>query len=231
MAIIELAGTICAGKKSLIDALMEMFRTQLPHLSVKAIVEDLAIQYELIHPYEYLQRQLMLMCHVTIQTLTAKNAGIPLTFVHRGWFDDWAFMNAFVEAGVITLKKARPSIDFWTDLGKQFVDLVILVDTPKEQALKRAQRKFGGAFKLKSPDIVFSEGFFDILVGCYQELKKQLPKGSIIVDGSSPISRVQKNAEMLFGEIIKLLPVEENEGNQNGAEGHTSNDKISVDSA
>ena len=218
MITLEFAGTICTGKRSLVGALKAILKKERPDLLVKTIAQDLVILSEMIDPKKHFDRQLLLMSNVTSQLITAQDSGIPLTFIHRGFFDGCAFLNAFVKAGVIDQKDAHPSLVYWKKMGKKMMDLVVLVETPAEEALKRARRKFGDAFKLAEPDIVFSKDFFDILDECYQDLKEHPPASSITVNGSNPISNVQRNAETVFKAIVDMLPSVENGDSRNGAE-------------
>jgi len=233
MITVELVGNICVGKKSLLEALKALLESERPDLSVKPIAQDLTIILEMINPKKYFDRQRLLVSKVTSQLIAARDSGIPLTIVHRGFYDACAFLNAFVKAGVVTQSKASPSLIYWKKTGKQEVNLVVLVKAPVEEAFKRARKKFGEAvFKLDldESDIVFSEGFFNILNECYQDLERQLPANSLIVDGSNPFSNVRRNAKVVFEAISKLLLVEENEDNQNRVGGHANNDKISINS-
>ncbi len=204
MKTIEFAGTICAGKMTL----LEEIKRELSGKVAETIAQDLVIFIEMAHPGNYFERQVLLANRVTNRLIELRDLGMPnlVVLVHRGLYDAQSFMSAYVEADLISPARAGPQIAAWEANARLLTDFVILVKTPVEVALQRAKRKFATLFQLKAPDAVFKQKFFEALDRAYAELERKLPlKSSLVVDGSKPI---KENKERILEAITQLLKPE-----------------------
>lgn len=221
MRVVEFAGTICAGKMSLVEGV----RRLLQNYTVKVIAEDLTIQTEMAHPKDHFERQVLLANDVTSQLIRFRDLGMAnlIVLVHRGLFDSQAFLTAYVKAGSIPSARASPQIAAWRANAKLLTDLVVLVKTPAEVAFRRAKRKFSSLFELEKPDVVFTREFFGYLEAAYAELEQTLPVGSLVVDGTKP---VEKNINKILVEgIDPMLAQAELEQKEEGSTWKTNRKK------
>ncbi|TSC53236.1 MAG: hypothetical protein LiPW39_392 [Parcubacteria group bacterium LiPW_39] len=204
MRAIEFAGTICAGKMTL----LEEIKRELPgNIETETIAQDLVIHVEM-EGEGYFERQVWLANDVTNRLLRFRKLQMSnlVVLVHRGLYDAQAFMMAYVKANLVPPARARPQIAAWEANAKSLTDFVILVKTPVEIAFQRAKRKFATLFRLKDRDAVFEQKFFEALDQAYAELERKLPsKSSLVVDGSKP---VKENKERILEAIAQLLKPE-----------------------
>ncbi len=209
--IIGIAGTICAGKLTILNALKQKLETCCGFEDVETVVEDLTIISELIHP-DHFTRQLYLVHAVTNRMIQVKDRK-AIAIVHRCIYDSITFMKAYISAGLAPKVKAEKQIRAWRENAKLYTDLLVLVKTPANLAFARAKNKFGTMFELEDRDPVFKMSFFRTLDKAYQELEVELNKTLkdrlVIVDGSKSF---KKNASEIAVVIKKII--DEDGGNQ-----------------
>lgn len=204
MRAIEFAGTICAGKMTL----LEEIKRELPGFVIETIAQDLVIHLEMAHSADYFERQVWLANDVTNRLIRFRDLCMSnlVVLAHRGLYDAQAFLMAYVKANLVPPARARPQIAAWEANARLLTDFVILVKTPVEVALQRAKKKFATLFRLKDRDAVLEQKFFEVLDQAYEELERKLPsKSSLVVDGSKPI---KENRELILEAITKLLKPE-----------------------
>lgn len=207
MKIVEFAGTICAGKMTLLGEVKSRLKSACPDWIVRGVVEDIRIRSEVAHPENYLERQILITGRTMNELIEFRDFGGPdLVLVHRGLWDAQAFMAGYVKANLVPPARARPQIAAWEANAKSLTDFVILVKTPVEVAFQRAKKKFATLFQLKDRDAVLEQKFFEVLDQAYEELERKLPsKSSLVVDGSKPI---KENRERILEAIAQLLKPE-----------------------
>ena len=98
MKIAEFAGTIGAGKLTLMGEVKTKMRSDYPDCVIGCLVEDIRIGSELAHPENYLEKQILITARVTDELFKLKDFGGPgLMMAHRGLYDAQAFMSGYVK--------------------------------------------------------------------------------------------------------------------------------------
>jgi len=179
---IEFAGTICAGKMTLLEALKtELIKSR---SSIEVIAEDLTIQSRVVTATSHYERQILLVNLVAAGIIRSRSDRLLL--VHRGLYDAVAFMMAYVKFGLAEENHALAQINAWRAEANRLIDTVVYVKTPVDVAYKRARRKFSTLFEMKA-DPIFDKKFFEVLEICYSLLEKEISDQKLIViDGRMP---------------------------------------------
>lgn len=190
---IEFAGTICAGKMTVVEAVKKELAKS--GSSIQVIAEDLTIQSKMISSYSnHYERQVLLANLITAELIKSRDR---LLLVHRGLYDAVAFMRAYIQYGLVEEISALSQINAWRVSADKLINLVVLVKTPAEVAFARARKKFFTLFQMKT-DPIFDKNFFEILEGCYTELEKEIPPQKLIVINGGGELSPWENAEIIL---------------------------------
>jgi hypothetical protein len=212
---IEFAGTICAGKMTLLEALKTELKKS--RSSIEIIAEDLTIQSKAVTTASHYERQILLVNLVAAGIIRSRSDRLLL--VHRGLYDAIAFMTAYIKFGLAKEDIALPQINAWRVEANRLIDAVVYVKTPAEVAYKRAKKKFSMLFRMKA-DPIFDKNFFEVLERCYSSLEEEIPvQKLIVVDGKMP---PKNNVEIILERLMGLF---------NGNDSNSENGKEAVDTS
>lgn len=190
---IEFAGTICAGKMTVVEAVKKELAKS--GSSIQVIAEDLTIQSKMVvSEGNHYDRQVLLANLITAELIKSRDR---LLLIHRGLYDAIAFMQAYVQFGLAEEISALSQINAWRVSADKLINLVVFVKTPAGVAFDRARKKFLTLFEMKT-DPIFDKNFFEILESCYLGLEKEIPpKKLIVINGGGELSPLE-NAEIIL---------------------------------
>src|SRR3989338_2142420 len=196
MKLIELCGIFNAGKFNLIGRLKERFSEE--GYRTHSIQADRIIPGEFIDRKNYLGRELSILTETIRSVIHVRDAhNADFLFIHRGLWDAIAFFQGLIDGGLISKEQASPGISL-AESYTEWIDLVILVEIPIKISIERSCLP-GAAI-----DSIRDEKSLEALFNAYEALKKRLPEGSLVIDGTPRFGTkaLERNLDIISGAIL-----------------------------
>lgn len=202
MKVIELMGMPKAGKGSLIKRLLEKLDKkgylvqQVPDPGDALTLLNREISAERVKRYfNYTLGKLFEL---------ADSSRAEIVLVHRGIWDNLAFVEALQFIGRLKKREAEKLSQIFRYFADK-EDKVVLVTVPAEVSYSRTRvhpEEDISSYRHPSASLEFLRA----LEKAYREVGLQLPKGTVVLDGTK---NIEDNLQIILGEITSLLPPRE----------------------
>ncbi|OGZ35010.1 MAG: hypothetical protein A3A94_02710 [Candidatus Portnoybacteria bacterium RIFCSPLOWO2_01_FULL_43_11] len=194
METIEFTGPPHAGKSTLAKELGH--RLYLKDVHNQIIRRGMRMPGSFIHRDNFYDRQLLILAESVIGIIRLRDESkADILFVDQGPWNAVIFFTALAKRQLISKEQAIAGISFaMTNIHR--IDFVVLVKIPVEASLQRTY------LDLSMPqDLVRDRNFLEAFVQASDEIEKELPEESLIIDGTLPI---KQNLEILEEVIISI---------------------------